>query len=529
MGTENLCKIVAEQLVGFVCLEDAIPESLSNYALFIRDAISIFLSRISYSRLKETIMEQSVLNSAHNSPAERLLNLALHFPTLHKLGQIIARRPGLDPIIKNWLVCLESGIYSTDMYEDIEFLTKQLADVSSEFQINFQPRILAEASVATIVPFTWIDVTSNKETSGVFKVLKPKIKVRLYEELEILKYIARYFEDRLSRYGLQQLQLTKLFQEISAHLAREIDLVAEQDIIAKATSVYDRYDNVRVPQLAPFCRETITAMEHIKGVKITEIEATAEQRTALARLTFETIICRPLFWPGDRALFHGDPHAGNILATVDKTSNRYGIALVDWTLAGFLSKTQRAHMMELMLGILTSKIRAILSAMRKLAVNSEEIDLHSFPILEKQIKTLLDSEGYQRDDHLKKTFRLLEEITLYGVVFPSDLILFRKAFFTLEGVLNDISPDFALGKTMESYLANLLMQEMPFRILTSFSPVFDKVENYHSLLTNQDLYYLYLQTCMVAWSQQSSQYTAWIETMGKFVIDFSSMPKSDYE
>jgi ubiquinone biosynthesis protein len=326
---------------------------------------------------------------------------------------------------------------------------------------------------------------------------------------------------------LKELQLTKLFNEIREHLAREVDLAAEQEALAHAASVYNSYDRVRVPKLAPFCTETLTAMEHIKGEKITEIAATAKQKTALARQTFETIICRPLFWPGDRALFHGDPHAGNIIAVPDKNSDGFEIALIDWTLAGFLSKKQRSHIMELMLGILSSNIRAIISAIKKLSVNSEEELFHTHSVLEEQIKTLLVSLPYQSYDHLKKTFKLLEEMTLSGVVFSSDLMLFRKAFFTLEGVLNDLSPNFALHKTMESYLSSLLIQEMPVRVINSFAPTMDKVENYRSLLTNQDLYYLYLQNCMTAWSQQSLQYNDWIEALGKLAIDFANMSNED--
>jgi len=527
MGKEDFCKLVSEQLVHFVHLEDAIPQNLSHYALFIRDAIKIFLTRISYHRLRELIVKQSILDSTHNSSPERLLNLALHFPTLHKLGQIIARRPELDPLVKNWLTRLESGLFGTEGQKNIAIVSKQIADINSEFQINIQPKVLAEASVATIVPFTWKNINGTKKISGVFKVLKPKIKEKLHAELEILEYVANYFDDHLDRYGLKELQLTKLFNEIREHLAREVDLAAEQEALAHAASVYNSYDRVRVPKLAPFCTETLTAMEHIKGEKITEIAATAKQKTALARQTFETIICRPLFWPGDRALFHGDPHAGNIIAVPDKNSDGFEIALIDWTLAGFLSKKQRSHIMELMLGILSSNIRAIISAIKKLSVNSEEELFHTHSVLEEQIKTLLVSLPYQSYDHLKKTFKLLEEMTLSGVVFSSDLMLFRKAFFTLEGVLNDLSPNFALHKTMESYLSSLLIQEMPVRVINSFAPTMDKVENYRSLLTNQDLYYLYLQNCMTAWSLQSLQYNDWIEALGKLAIDFANMSNED--
>ena len=58
-----------------------------------------------------------------------------------------------------------------------------------------------------------------------------------------------------------------------------------------------------------------------------------------------------------------------------------------------------------------------------------------------------------------KVFRLLEHAALQGISFPSELVLYRKAFFTLEGVLNDIHPGFVMADSVERYLRDLLMEE----------------------------------------------------------------------
>ncbi len=50
----------------------------------------------------------------------RLVELAKRIPTLHKLGQIIARNPNIDPAVKKWLIQLaqlsfEGFIFPADL------------------------------------------------------------------------------------------------------------------------------------------------------------------------------------------------------------------------------------------------------------------------------------------------------------------------------------------------------------------------------------------------------------------------------
>ena len=518
MGERNFCRKAAAQLVLFAKPENAIPNSLDHFSSLVRDGIEHFLSGISYRRLRRVLLNQFLLRD-NSVPMERLLNLALHFPTLHKLGQIIARNPHLDPEVKRWLVDLEQGNYGTDPDVQVRYIKDQLATFESPPDLIISPHIIAEASVATVLLFYYQNLSSGRQKEGVFKVLKPGIEDDLQEELDALEETFAFLEQNRSAYGLQEIKLTAIFREISRDMAREIDLSAEQKHLAEAVRIYKNVPGVRIPRPVPFSSSTMTAMEYIDGMTIADVQPTRQQGMALARLIFEAILCVPLFSGEEQALFHGDPHAGNMLIIEGNDPNKYDLALLDWTLATHLTKTQRVRVMELMIGIMKNDSRTLFSVIESLAVEAEK-DAMNPDYFIKRINRLLASEEYHGCDLLKRSFLLLETMTLEGVVFPSELILFRKSFFTLEGVINDISSDFKMGRAMELYLSKLLLKEMPLRFENWINPAEDKSENYQTLISNKDLQELSLHQTLAFWQHMMRQSSSLIEAQVRLSTDF---------
>lgn len=518
MGEQSFCQMAASHLMSLARPEDAIPGSLARFVPLIRDGIELFLSRTSSPRLRKVILSQSALSDSC-APGERLLNLALHFPTLHKLGQIIARNPELDPKLKKWLICLEQGNYGTDPDRQMHRIRTELAGLNLRSRIRLYPHIIAEASVATVLPYSWQDPGSSQTNKGVFKVLKPEIKANLREELRILEGVVPIIEQNRQRYGLQEMKLAHLLQDIRGDLAREVNLAVEQKNLAEASRIYGGVAGVRIPEMAPFCTQSMTSMEYIDGVRISDIELTEKQRQTLARLTFETVICVPLFAKENLSLFHGDPHAGNILAVPVSDSGDFDVALLDWTLAGHLSKKQRMAVMELLVGIMKSDSSTIARVIESLASGAKKNTVKDRDYLIETIKIFLASAENADCDPLKKAFRLLEKMTMEGLVFPSELILYRKSFFTLEGVLHDISPDFAMGKAMESYISMLLLQELPVRSGMWMTPWADTSENYRALLSNQSLLELSLYQNIKSWQQNMQRSSSIIEAQVKLSAD----------
>lgn len=515
MGEEEFAKATAANLVMMTLPGRAVPKSLKRFEEMISDGIAFFLAKAGCASLKKAILKQYSL-PLNCTPEERLLNLFLQFPSLHKLGQLVARNPGIDSWVKGFLTPLEQGRVTSELPDVQQYIEEQLAATQLVDKMSFGSNILAEASVATIVPFSLNQGRQGKPFDGVFKLLKPGVAAQLHKELKIMEDVLQFLETNRVRYPLEQIELAGLFHEVKEDLRREIDLAAEQHNLKAAAELYEHVSGVHIPRLLPFCTETISAMERIRGIKVTELNLPEKGKQDLARLTFEAIICAPLFTLDETAPFHGDPHAGNILAWQEKAGEKAQIALIDWTLAANLSRPLRQDIMNFMLGVLSDDVDATAGAVARMQKGSYK-DLNK---LVSDIYAELHSEMMDAPDPLKNCFVLLERLTMAGLIFSPELILFRKSFFTLEGVLYDLSTDFSPGKAMEDYLYRLLLDELPMRMGNSFFPVTASLANYPSMISSAAMNRLTLYKAMSVWRKMFSIQISFQQTQNMLAKDF---------
>ena len=486
LGDQAFAKGLAREILAHTRPEEAIPEAYARYRPVVRDGIEFFLAQVNRERLVAVAASQLKLNPAI-STRERLIELAKQFPTLHKLGQFIARNPNLDPGVKKWLIHLENGIYGTSSEGIVERIGSQALATDRQGRVQIQPPILSEASVGAVMPFLWHRSSSPEPIEGVFKVLKPGIRRQLGEELAILEKTAAFFERHRHRYAFRNFKFLEVFQEVRSMLANEIDLAAEQAHLAEAMDFYSDMTAIQIPQRLPFSTATMTAMTYLKGPKVTDAKLNSHQAERLAGVLFEALVCRPLFGRQTVSLFHGDPHAGNILVVEDPGAGHQRIGLLDWTLAGHLNRSDRVKTAQLIQAVIKNDLSSIVRAIKALALGASWDGSAQRTRLRELIRGLMHSPAFAQLSQIKQTFKLLEELAYEGLVFPADLMLFRKAIFTLEGVIHDLFPAFDMDAVVVRYLTSLIARELPCRIGNLFYPLADKPENYPSLISNFEL------------------------------------------
>ena len=149
----------------------------------VTDAPLFFLERLSPARVEAIIAEQLTM-PVGASMIHRIVAVMHHCPTLHKMGQVVARHEKLDPELRHRLQRLETMEPTTPLSAIMPILEhEQLPGLAGEgIQLAAAP--LAEASVAVVLPFTW-NVCGHRRAEGVFKVLRPGVQDRLNEELDI--------------------------------------------------------------------------------------------------------------------------------------------------------------------------------------------------------------------------------------------------------------------------------------------------------------------------------------------------------
>jgi ubiquinone biosynthesis protein len=358
---------------------------------------------------------------------------------------------------------------------------------------------------------------------GVFKVSRPDIETLLEEELAALDRMAEFFDDYRHLYPLGDFRYKELFGDVKAALLKELDFRNEQENLALARRFYRKNKRIHVPQLAPFSSRHFTAMTRIEGGKVTDVIDSRKGRKQAADSIFRAIICAPLFSAEASPVFHGDPHAGNIYCKGLASDGEPAIALLDWSQTGRLERGWRINLLKLiqgtMLGSTVTICRAVAALSPDASQDGAEIDIAG------AVKTVMAMEEYRKASLVKKTFVLLERLSFQGVRFHGDLLLFRKSFFTLDGLMHDLDREFNMDLALMAYIRDLIVDELPRRIAVLLAPISDAPEKYRSLLSNRDLQMLLLCQASEFVKKNAHKVRDFMERYAGMVDSLFSLPK----
>src|SRR5579864_2499491 len=330
-----------------VPVEALVPEAYVKWRPPVRDAMMFILAHLSPARLAPKLLEQIELPAA-TSAEVRLLRLIAKVPGLQKLGQVIARNQHLRPALRKALAKLENGIRDVRPEDVRAIIQKNLGPQLNRFAVKIAPSILSEASVSAVVRFTWRDPDSGRRERGVFKVLKPHIPLYFAEDMDYLQALAEHFGDRHHRYGFPAHLIPDTFKKVRRLLRHEVSFAREQKTLLEAWTLYRVLSGIRVPRvIQPLCTPRITALSEERGVKVTNAATRLppSRRAKVAEQLIEALVAVPLFSAQQDAIFHGDPHAGNLL--YDNPTGE--LTIIDWALAVRLNREERRHLALLFL------------------------------------------------------------------------------------------------------------------------------------------------------------------------------------
>ncbi|HXY26191.1 MAG TPA: AarF/UbiB family protein [Candidatus Acidoferrum sp.] len=419
-----------------VPVELLVPEVHKHWRPLVHEAMLFVVSRLSAARLAPKIVEQVGLAS-DTPPGVRLLRFIAKVPGLQKIGQVLARNRNLDPRLRRALIKLENGIADVGIDEIRAIIHQELQSQIETYAIKLKPTILSEASVSAVVEFTWWNPETRKRERGVFKVLKPHIPSCYAEDMKILGQLARHLARKHRGEGPRLGRLAETLTEIRLLLEREVDFPREQATLANGLSEYRSIKGVRVPRVIPLLStSTITALTFESGKKVTEVRIRpAKLSMRVAERLAEALLAAPAFSRHKDSIFHADPHAGNVL--YDK--RRDELVILDWALTERLTREQRKNVVLLVLMMILrdgDRIAKAVAALSQIRGDGKQAETQT---IQKRVDEMLDELPLTQLPGPMDAMRLLDELALEGIRFPAALLMFRKASFTLEGVVEDIA------------------------------------------------------------------------------------------
>ena len=379
----------------------------------------------------------------------------------------------------------------TALSEIEPFLKRELGPTArnDSFRLGGEP--LAEASVAVVVPFSWRNPQSGRREDGVLKVLRPGITQRLSEELEALARTAEFLDRRRAHYGLPDFPFRETLETTAQLLQHEVTPEVEQRNLLRAAKRWAASPSVRVPRLYPFSTPRLTAMERIFGRPVTQVgHFSPAARTELAERIVSVGVTDVVFGSDSDALFHGDPHAGNLFAT-----DSGELALLDWSLAGELTKRTRTHLAQISLGALLLDRDHVRRSMALVADRLPD-DSRSAPLIDDALRSV--RRGARPG--LNWLVSLLDEFACAGARFPAETLLFRKSLLTLQGVVTDVAADCRLDAEFTAALMRTLAAEWPARFTQRPGS-----RDLPSHISNQDL-------LRIGWSAPATAMRFWTDT-----------------
>jgi ubiquinone biosynthesis protein len=474
-----------------------VPEAYERYRPAIVGGLNFFLENLAADRAMEILVEQASM-PAGTPIEERLVAIARRCPALHKLGQVLARDRRLPADFRRLLQTLES-MPSTLTTVEARRLAEAELGLVSQLGITIDEPPLAEASVAIVVPFTSRS-TCNQAAHGVLKLLKPGIEEKLEEELDLLHRIGALLDDRCQTYQLPQIDYEETFVEVKALLSREICLDREQEHMRHARREFSDLSSVIVPEVYDFSTPRLTAMQRIIGAKVTDADLPASGRRKLADTIIRALLARPIWSKVSQAVFHADPHAGNLFATSD---GRLGV--LDWSLVGHLTKDDRVQLTQILIGAFTLDASRVCEAIDALAQG--RTDATSLGEIVHQHMALVSQGGFPG---LSWVMRLLDEsVTRARCRFGGDLLMFRKVLQTLEGVVADVSPDCHPDRVlMAAFVKQLVIEwaQRPFALPSS--------RHFATHFSNVDLTQLLMSAPFIGSRQWVNLQATWLRDTG---------------
>ena len=176
-------------------------------------------------------------------------------------------------------------------------------------------------------------------------------------------------------------------------------------------------------------------MDRVAGRKISEPGSTSmRERRGTAQLLASTLLAQPLFSTQEQALFHGDPHAGNLLLTPDGR-----LVLLDWSLAGTLRQRDREAMVHAMLGAMLRDEGLVVDMLAALSADAPAGRAADKEALRAVVREALRSLGYDQLPGFSWLVGLTATaVEKAGLAARADLLMFRKALHTLNDLVIDI-------------------------------------------------------------------------------------------
>jgi len=279
----------------------------------------------------------------------------------------------------------------------------------------------------------------------VVKVKRPGIEKMVDDEIQVLKKIlpiGMHFVDPNLRFSVDAM-LAQFIETIH----EEMDYIKESQNLKTISKNVKEYKNVLVPKVYDeYTSKDIITMEYIPGIKITDIEALDELGLDRQKLVidvhkvFFTMLLR-------HAIFHADPHPGNISVSKDGQ-----IILYDYGMVGRIDNETRLRLIRLYLALVEKDPSRTVNAMNDLGMLMPD---YNRTVIEKAVQmTVQAMHGRKPEEMEVKALMELANKTMskFPFMLPKNLALYMRMTSIIEGIYHTHKVNFKFVNILKQIL-----------------------------------------------------------------------------
>jgi predicted unusual protein kinase regulating ubiquinone biosynthesis (AarF/ABC1/UbiB family) len=351
-------------------------------------------------------------------------------PTYIKLGQLIASSEGLFPerYSAEFRKCLDR--VRPFSYADVQrILRAELRRDPQDAFASIDPEPLASASIAQVHA-----ARTSDGTDVVIKVQRPKVGEVVDADLRVLRILGRAMA--LSPRG-ELANPVGIVEDFEANIREELDFRREAANMAEFNRIMAQHGQSQV--VAPRVVDELTTqrvlvMERFFGHRVDDVEklraskVDGEEKLLLGmRAWFQCMILH--------GFFHGDVHAGNLMALADGR-----IGFLDFGIVGRFSRARREQVTDYLLALAAADFRRMAEVMVAMGSVDANLDLD---LLARDLATAYaplvakDAAGIKYADLIPLVMRTAVR---HGMRLPRDFVLVTKQMLYFDRYAKLLAP-----------------------------------------------------------------------------------------
>jgi ubiquinone biosynthesis protein len=379
--------------------------------------------------------------------------LAALGPTYIKLGQILSMRK--DIFTPEWIEALEKlqddapRLPFAAIREQVETsLGGKLEDLYASF---------AEAPLGTASIAQTHRARTKDGDEVVVKVQRPGIEATMRSDLDLLYLAAQILEASIDE--MQLFGAVSIVEEFEKGLLKELNFHQELSNLLEFQRNLDPARRVTVPRPYPeLSARTVLTMQFFAGKPIRKLVPQSPEAQAAVNEIVYTAFKQVLV----DGVFHGDPHAGNLLYGDDGT-----LCMIDLGMVGRITPEQRDDIVTLAVATIANDGTTIARVLLKMGTPTQRVNLNE---LKSDIERIRSQHLMVANFGEYDSAGFIEEFGKaagkHRIKLARDMAILAKAAATLEDIIRTLHPEVDLVGIARPFLDDIVKRRLsPQRIL----------------------------------------------------------------